>query len=93
MIAPESKLSRNEKAVARRLDEGEGGVILHLESGAYHGVNEVGLVIWELLEGKPTHRELLDALRERIDDPPAHLEDDVSEFLTQVRERDLIVVE
>ena len=93
MFAAESKISRSEKAVARRLEEGEGGVILHLESGAYHGVNEVGLVIWELLETEPTVQQLIENLRDRIDDPPPHLEDDVVSFLTQVRERDLIVVE
>jgi len=93
VFAAESKISRSEKAVARRLEEGEGGVILHLESGAYHGVNEVGLVIWELLETEPTVQQLIENLRDRIDDPPPHLEDDVVSFLTQVRERDLIVVE
>ena len=93
MFAAESKISRSEKAVARRLEEGEGGVILHLESGAYHGVNEVGVVIWELLETEPTVQQLIENLRDRIDDPPPHLEDDVVSFLTQVRERDLIVVE
>lgn len=92
MIAPESKISRSEKAVARRLEEGEGGVILHLESGAYHGVNEVGLVIWELLETEPTVQQLIENLRERVDDPPPQLEDDVTVFLTQVHERNLIVV-
>ena len=92
MLAPESKISRNEKAVARRLDEGEGGVILHLDTGAYHGVNEVGLLIWELLESEQTMQELVAAVRERVDEPPPQFEDDVASFLAEVQERDLIVV-
>ena len=68
-------------------------MLLHLESGAYHGVNEVGLVIWELLEEEPTFEELVQALRDRVSDAPPGLENDVVSFLTQVQERDLIAVE
>jgi coenzyme PQQ synthesis protein D (PqqD) len=92
VLAPDSKISRNEKAVARRLDEGEGGVILHLDTGAYHGVNEVGLLIWELLETEQTMQELVAGVRDRVDEPPPQLEDDVASFLADVQERDLIVV-
>lgn len=92
MLEPDSKISRNEKAVAKRLDEGDGGVILHLDTGAYHGVNEVGLLIWELLESEQTPQELVVAVRDRVDDPPPSLEDDVMSFLIDVSERDLIIV-
>jgi hypothetical protein len=92
VLAPDAKISRNEKAVARRLDEGEGGVILHLDTGAYHGVNEVGLLIWELLETEQTMPELVAGVRDRVDEPPPQLEDDVASFLAEVQERDLIVV-
>ena len=39
---------KNPDVVARGLAEGEGGVLLRLDSGAYFGVNPVGLLVWEL---------------------------------------------
>ena len=93
LIGPESKLRRNPQVVARDLAEGEGGVLLHLESGQYHGMNAVGLAIWELIDDGCTVADVVERLRERVDDPPADLESDVVRFLTRIHERDLVVVE
>jgi hypothetical protein len=92
MIGSSSKVRRNPEVVSRALDEAEGGVLLHLASGQYHGVNPIGLAIWELIAQERTVREVADALRERIDDPPPDLESDVIEFLTKVHDRDLVLV-
>ena len=78
--------------MSRDLTEGEGGVLLHLESGGYHGVNPVGLLIWELLEEERTVAELLQAIADRVEDPPPALESDVMDFLNDVTERDLLIV-
>jgi hypothetical protein len=79
--------------VVRDLAEGEGGVLLHLESGQYHGVNPIGLAIWELIEDGSTVAEVVERLRDRVEDPPAGLEADVLQFVTDVHERDLVIVE
>jgi hypothetical protein len=92
MIDTESKVRRNPSVVARDLAEGEGGVLLHLDSGQYHGVNAVGLAIWELLDEERTVGQVAAALRDRVDEPPAHLEADVVAFLRGVAERDLVTV-
>jgi coenzyme PQQ synthesis protein D (PqqD) len=90
MIDPTTKVHRNPRAVFRRLAEGSGGVLLHLDSTQYHGVNEVGAAIWELTESDIAFGELVAALRGRLDDPPADLEGDVESFLTELRERELV---
>ena len=93
MIGPQSKLRRNPDVVARDLAEGEGGVLLHMGSGQYHGVNQVGLAIWELIDDGSTVGDVVGRLREQVEDPPPNLEDEVISFLTSVHERDLVVVE
>lgn len=93
MIGPETKLRRNPDVVARDLAEGEGGVLLHMATGQYHGVNPVGLAIWELLDDGATVGEVVERLRDRVEDPPPNLDDDVVQFLTSVQERDLVVIE
>lgn len=90
----DSKVRRNPQVVARDLSEGEGGVLLHMETGQYHGVNPVGLAIWELIDDDgSTVRDLVERLRDRVDEPPPSLESDVVEFLEGVGERNLVVVE
>lgn len=92
MIDTHTKVRRNPSVVARDLAEGEGAVLLHLDSGQYHGVNPIGLAIWELLDQERTAGEVAAALRERVDGAPADLETDVVQFLREVAERDLVAV-
>jgi hypothetical protein len=93
LIGSESKLRKNPQVVARELAEGEGGVLLHLESGQYHGINAIGLAIWQLIDDGCSVADVVTRLGERVEDPPATLESDVLRFLTRVRDRDLVIVE
>jgi hypothetical protein len=84
---------KNPDVVARGLAEGEGGVLLRLDSGAYFSVNPVGLLIWELVDGQRTVPQLIDAVREQVVDPPARLADDVTAFLERAVERQLVLAD
>jgi Coenzyme PQQ synthesis protein D (PqqD) len=83
-------LARNESVAFRRLAEGEGGVLLQLESGEYHGINEVGCLIWELLDGERTVQGLVAAVAEGVEEPPPDLHDQVITFLESLQERGLV---
>ena len=89
-FAPTSKVERNESVAFRRLAAGEGGVLLHLESGEYHGINEVGCLIWELLDGERTVDEVAVALWDGVEDPPDDLAGEVIVFLDSLRVRNLV---
>ena len=93
MIELESKIRRNPQVVARELADGEGVLLLHLESGQYHGLNPIGTMIWDLLDRELTVGEIVDAIRGHVDDPPPHLESEVVGFLASIEERDLVVVQ
>ena len=86
-----SRPRQNPDVAYRALSADEGGVLLHLRSGQYHGVNELGLVIWELLDGERTVAEVVEAVREQTDDAPPHLADDVAGFLDSMRELELVI--
>jgi hypothetical protein len=90
MIESEARLSRNPQVVYRPLED-EGGVLLDLDSGRYHGVNSTGLAIWELLDGVRTVADVVVELRTRLAEPPPELEDDVTEFLSGLSARGLAV--
>jgi hypothetical protein len=79
--------------VFRRLSGDEGAVVLHLDTAAYHGLNAVGSLIWELIDDGTTIDALVAALRTQIDDPPADLEQHVEEFVAALAQRGLLEVD
>jgi hypothetical protein len=87
----EAKVARNPRVVYRDLAEEEGGVLLHLDTGQYHGLNPLGSMIWHLLEGGTTPSAIVQELRERFEPPPPDLDRDVAQFVTDLRRRDLVV--
>ncbi len=89
MIERDTVVRRSERATFRKLEDGS-GVILHLDTTQYHGVNEVGAAIWELTEAPHSFAELVEGVRGQLEDPPAALESDVEEFLQALQERDLV---
>jgi hypothetical protein len=89
----DSVITRNPQVVARELGGAEGAVLLHLESGAYHGLNPVGLLIWELVDGERTVADIIDAVRVQIADPPPQVDEDVVSFVESAVQRNLLIAD
>ena len=93
MIQETTVLRRNPRVEYRSMGEGEGGVLLHLDTAAYHGLNEVGALIWRLLEEPKPSDLLLRELRGELQEVPSRFEDEIRQFLSELAERDLILTE
>ena len=91
-IERDQMIRPNPRSTFRELAEGSGGVLLHLDTAPYHGLNEIGVAIWSLIQPGITFGALVDALRSQITDAPAALDDDVATFLDDLRERDLVLI-
>ena len=89
-MADVKKITRNDDVVYRELESGESAVLLHVTSGAYHGLNGTGSLIWSLIDGNRTRDEIVDEVRTRLSDAPAGVAADVDQFLAELRERELI---
>jgi hypothetical protein len=90
MRGGEPVFRRNPSVVARALRDEL--VVLHLKSGQYYGLNGVGALLWDMIDGTRTTASLVDALRAAPLIELAHdVEADVVRFLEGLRERDLIV--
>ena len=87
-ISADAVLSRNPKVTYRDLEEG--GVLLNLETGGYHGLNATGSAIWKILEHDLTYAQVLDELRAGLVDDPPVVEGEVRGFLSGMVERDLV---
>jgi hypothetical protein len=86
---PSTVLLRNPRVEYRSLGEEEGGVLLHLDTAAYHGLNGVGALAWSLLDGI-TFEQLLDELRKQLEGIPPTFEEEIAEFIGDLAERDLV---
>lgn len=92
-IRPSTLLRRNPRVEYRSLGEEESGVLLHLDTAAYHGLNPVGALTWSLIEDGITFEALLDRLRQELNDLPDTFEGEIAGFLGQLAQRDLIYKE
>jgi len=90
---PDDRIMPNPRAVFRELSEGSGGVVLHLDTAAYHGVNETGAYIWSLLDGGATVGAVLERLRADMEGAPTSLDEEVTAFVHALSERNLVAVE
>ena len=90
MIEGNTVISRNSRTAFRDLSGDQGAVLLHLDTAAYHSMNEVGTAIWNLLDQERTFSELIDGLRDQLEDVPPALETDIEQFLRALEERDLV---
>lgn len=81
---------RNPRVVFRDLASGQGAVLLDPETTAYHSLNDVGALIWRLLEEPLTFGELVSRLRATFEDVTPALRDDVSAYVSELASRDLV---
>lgn len=88
----DDRIEPNPDVVARQLAPPEGAVLLHLETGAYHGLNQVGYLVWNAIDGTRTVGEIVELVRTQVLDPPAELDDEVRQFLEGARDRGLLRV-
>jgi hypothetical protein len=89
-ISAQTVVSRSGHVAFHVLAEGEGGVLLHLDTGAYHGINDIGVAVWEILDEPRPFAEIVARLEAQLEDVPTAIADDVRDFLTDLSERDLV---
>lgn len=88
---PTDVVRPNPRAVYRELAEGAGGVVLHLDTAAYHGVNAFGAFVWGLLADAPTFESLCARIRAEVQGLPSDVEGEVGGYLSDLHERTLVL--
>jgi hypothetical protein len=69
------------------------GVMLNVDTGRYHSLNDVGSRIWELLEAPQTPAQLRDRLLEEFDVDAQECETAVLDFVGKLLDRGVIQAE
>lgn len=66
---------------------------MNLDTAAYHGVNETGSAIWESVGEGKAFEDLVPDLAAAFDNAPPSLLEEVTAFIEDLLERDLLRVE
>ena len=82
---------RNPRVVFRAIEDG--GVLLHLDTTAYHRVNRTGALIWDEIGEGRTEGGIVAAVRREMSNAPTGTEDDVAWYIEALASRDLITVD
>ena len=89
----------SDNSIIRRKDEIISGdvdgetVMMSIEGGKYHSLNETGSRIWEILENPSTISKIIDVLKDEYDTEPEVITGEAYKFLEQLLERDVIQID
>lgn len=87
---PSTRWQARADLLASELSESE-VVMLDMDKGTYFGCEGVAKTIWNALEQPRSIEELIAAVQADYPDAPGDVRDDVSTFLDQLIEADLLV--
>ena len=82
---------RDPRVVFRPIEDG--GVLLHLDTSAYHRVNRTGALVWEEIGDGRNEDDIVAAVRREMGDAPAGIENDVASYIEALASRELITVD
>jgi hypothetical protein len=91
-IDPTAQISASSRATVRSLADGSGAVVLHLDTAAYHGLNEMGSLIWGIVEEGVTFGTLIERVRAEVDGAPPTLSDEITAFVRDLEARGLVTI-
>lgn len=84
---------RGDRVAFRAYGDSSGGVLLDLETSLYFGVNAVGALVWELIGSGNEISRIVEEMHSKLEDPPRDLADDVDQFLAELEERRLVILD
>lgn len=87
-LTPESTISRTQEILFAKV--GDEVVMLNLEKGRYHALDEIAGEIWELIAEPIRVADLIAALLTEFDVSPEDCQRDVLSYLEQLQERELL---
>ena len=89
-ITLDAVVQRNEDLLTSNI--GEEVVMMSIENSAYYGLDPVGSKIWDMLDKPVSVSDLCEHLQECFDVSPQQCQKDVLEFLIEMQEEDMLVV-
>ena len=90
-LTPSTTVSRTQEILFDKI--GDEIVMLNMEKGRYHALDEIATEIWELIAEPIQVADLISALLTEFDVSLEDCQRDVLAYLEQLQERDLLVLQ
>jgi len=91
-----TELSRSSKIVVSKdvvsCDLGGETAMLDMKEGVYYGLNEIGTIIWELIQKPITLQEIVDTIMEEYEVDEETCFADLTELVEQMAENKLVEI-
>jgi polyhydroxyalkanoate synthesis regulator phasin len=84
-------VKRNNEVFASEIDDEV--VMMHVKTGKYYGLDDIGSRIWELMETKIQVQEIINQLMKEYEVSQQECEKDVLELMENLKAQDLIIPE
>ena len=90
LISDDTLITRNDGVLATAVQDET--VIMHVASGHYYGLDDIGSVIWQRIEQPCRFGTLIDALVAEYDGDRALITEDVRKLLSIMAEHSVILL-
>ena len=84
-----SRPRRNARVLAQRADATL--ILLHMDSGRYYALDEVGARVWDLCDGTRPVEDIVGAIEEEYEAPRATIAADVADLLMDLEHERLVI--
>ena len=84
-------LKINVSQVVHETIDGE-TILLNLETGNYYSMDQMGVVIWQLLENEICVNDLIEALKNRFPDQDSEISASIPDFIAELIQEDLLII-
>ena len=91
MLNKDDYVNRNSEVFASEIDDEV--VMMHIKTGKYYGLDDIGSRIWELMENKIQVKTIIEQLLKEYNVDEQECEKDVLELLEQLESNNLIEVQ
>jgi hypothetical protein len=91
MLTLHDHLHPNKEEVAAKVIDGE-AILINLSNGIYYSLDNVGGLIWELIEGGSSLEAIVGAVRARYDISRAQAQADVERLAAELLQENLVTV-
>jgi hypothetical protein len=92
MLTPQNRLRRKDEEVIAKVMDGE-AVIINLANGMYYSLDNVGGLIWELLEDGCRLDEMTAVITARYEVASAQAQEDVLRLASHLLREDLVAID
>ena len=87
--SPSTKIQRSEKVTFQKV--AEEAVLIHLDTGTYFSLNNIGTEFWELFDGERTIKELADVIANKYEVDVEMVTTDLIELVEKLAEDELVL--